>query len=185
MASRLLPIAAASTLCSCFFLCAFRLAPAALTVSPYPAFRVAGVGLWGGGCGRCGVPRWGFVVLFSAALQEFPMIFSWVRASGLLLTCCNVSLRSFRFGLHFRPAFAVSTVGRCLPLLCDPPRVACSFLSGSSRTPPRTASGHNAPFQLEQTPNVAAMRWRALLGGELREVPLFDPLDITNEVCSL
>ena len=30
-------------------------------------------------------------------------------------------------------------------------------------TPPRTASGHNAAFQLQQNPNVAAMRWRGLI----------------------
>jgi hypothetical protein len=31
-------------------------------------------------------------------------------------------------------------------------------------TPPRTASRHNAPFQVEQNRNMAAMRWRGLLG---------------------
>ncbi len=32
-------------------------------------------------------------------------------------------------------------------------------------TLPRTASGQNAPFQVQQNPNVAAMRWRGGLGG--------------------
>src|SRR6185436_938633 len=32
-------------------------------------------------------------------------------------------------------------------------------------TPLRTASGHNETFQLQQYPNVAAMRWRASLAG--------------------
>jgi hypothetical protein len=35
---------------------------------------------------------------------------------------------------------------------------------GTRLTPRRTASGHTVPFQLEQKPNVAAMRWRGLLG---------------------
>ena len=30
-------------------------------------------------------------------------------------------------------------------------------------TPSRTASGHTAPVQIEQHPNVAAMRWREWL----------------------
>ena len=36
-----------------------------------------------------------------------------------------------------------------------------------SLTPPRTASGHNAPFQVEQNSNVAAMRWHIRLGFHL------------------
>ncbi|HXG17461.1 MAG TPA: hypothetical protein VNN62_00095, partial [Methylomirabilota bacterium] len=30
---------------------------------------------------------------------------------------------------------------------------------------PRTASGQTGSFQIQQSPNVAAMRWRGLLGG--------------------
>jgi hypothetical protein len=41
-----------------------------------------------------------------------------------------------------------------------------SWLSGSL-TVQRTASGHNVTFQLMQKPNVAAMRWRGLLGVSL------------------
>jgi len=91
----------------------------------------------------------------------------------------KLSLCSFRFGYHSVPSFAMSAAGlrscgcgRCevprqgfvFSFFCGPPRVPRACLLGSSLTPPRTASGHNAPFQILQNPNVAAMRWRGGLG---------------------
>jgi hypothetical protein len=35
-------------------------------------------------------------------------------------------------------------------------------------TPQRTASGHTTALQIEQSPNVAAMRWRGWFGGASR-----------------
>jgi hypothetical protein len=65
--------------------------------------------------------------------------------------------------------------GNSLPGECSQDRFDGSFFSPlvknhlcifsvSGLTLPRTASGHNAPFQIQQSPNVAAMRWRGLLG---------------------
>ena len=69
-------------------------------------------------------------------------------ALGLDPRDCPSLFVTFRVGLHFVSAFLVSAVGHRFPLLCDPPRIPCDFLSGSSLTPPRTASGQNETFQV-------------------------------------
>jgi hypothetical protein len=93
-----------------------------------PSFLVA-VGLRSGACRWCRGPWWGFVFFPCATLQEFPVVFSRVRASGLFLTFCNISLFSAL-------AFTWCAPSRCLRwrvlflILCSPSRISIVFSFG-------------------------------------------------------
>ena len=80
---------------------------------------------------------------------------------------CFLSRCSGPFGCHSVLSvlrLVSSWAGPQLPALCDPPRVPRALLSTASLTPKRTASGPEAVFQIQQSRQQAAMRWRGLLG---------------------
>jgi len=114
----------------------------------------------------------------------YPFVLLPLVGFNLLLSflLCYLSLRSCRFGLHSVLLFLVVAGLRsgCYGC-CRVPRwdvvslffdaalqeFPIAFLSGSTLTLPRTASGHTAAFQIQQSPNMAAMRWRGWLGQRL------------------
>jgi hypothetical protein len=91
--------------------------------------------------------------LWSCLFGFYSVLSFFLRVAGLRGSggCrCWVLLVGFVFIL----LFAVRGLQEC--------SVIFSFIL--SLTPPRTASGQNGSFQIKQSPNVAAMRWRGWLG---------------------